>query len=253
MLVLAVALYTREKPLPSSQEAPIGVSVVFDHGGQQTTEAPPKATPGLPQTAQSPTAPPPPPPPPPQPEVNLGLPQNPLAEMPLPPPQPQRPPQPTRPRQPSPPHYAMMLNGMSYGSPSTAAPATPSHRSLNLDLPQSDAQAVMGPQLSVKGDIGADWMSALNDWVNQHKYYPEQAAAQGQQGSVQIEFTVDRQGNVTGLRMLSSSGSNFLDLAWLGMFKGVKLPPFPPGTTSDHITVDATMQYQLINPGQSQF
>jgi len=141
----------------------------------------------------------------------------------------------------------MMMSGMSYGSsPSNLAAAPSQHRALNLDMPQSDAQAVSGPQLTVKGDIGADWMSALNDWVNAHKYYPQAAAEQGQQGSVQIEFTVDRHGNVTGLHMLSSSGYNFLDLAWLGMFQGVQLPPFPPGTTSDHITVDATMQYELV-------
>ncbi len=251
ILALAIALYTREPRLQAPQEAPEGISMVFDRGGQQQSMAPPNATHGMPQPAATPTAPPPPPPPP-QPEVSLGLPQNPLAELPMPPPHPApHPAQQTapHPRPPLPQHYAMMLNGMSYGSPATLAPAKPSpHRNLNLDLPQTDAQAVMGPELSVKGDIGADWMSALNDWVNRHKYYPQAAAEQGQQGNVEIEFTVDRHGNVTGLHMLSSSGSNFLDLAWLGLFQGVKLPPFPPGTKSDHITVDATMQYELIGP-----
>ena len=170
------------------------------------------------------------------------MPQNVLSELPPPPPQPH----PPQPHPALPHHYAMMMNGMSYGSPSPLTPAPPAHRALNLDLPQSDMQATAGMQLEVKGEIGADWMSALNDWVNAHKYYPQAAAEQGQQGSVQIEFTVDRQGNVTGLHMLSSSGYNFLDLAWLGMFQGVQLPPFPPGTTSDHITVDATMQYELV-------
>jgi protein TonB len=137
---------------------------------------------------------------------------------------------------------------MSFGSPSTSPTAPAQRQALNLALPQTDAQAVAGPQLTVKGDIGADWMSELNDWVNAHKYYPAAAAAQNQQGSVQIEFTVNRQGKVTGLHMLSSSGYNFLDLAWLGMFQGVTLPPFPHGTKSDQITIDATMQYELVNP-----
>jgi periplasmic protein TonB len=250
ILALAILLYTREEPLPSPQEAPVGVSMVFEHGGQPQNEAPPKSVQGLPQQAQTPTAPPPPPPQP-QAQVNLGLPQNPLAVLPLPPPQPQAPPHPVQPLRPHmPPHYAMMLNGMSYGSPSPYAPAAPSHRAMNMDLPETDAQAVMGPELAVKGDIGADWMSALNDWVNRHKYYPQQAAEQGQQGTAEIEFTVDRHGNVTGLRLLNSSGYQFLDLAWLGLFQGVQLPPFPPGTSSDHITVDATMQYELVGPGQ---
>jgi periplasmic protein TonB len=245
-LVLALALYTRPPRLPPAQEAPASFSVVFDNGGAQQTMAPPAPNPGPPQPAQTPTAPPPPPPPPAQaqPEVNLDVPQNLLAQLPPPPPHPA--PQARPHPHPAPPHYAMMLNGMSYGSPSPVAPATPSHRALNMDLPQSDAQAVAGPQLTVKGDIGADWMSELTDWVNAHKYYPAQAAEQGQQGTSEIEFTVDRKGNVTGVHLLNSSGSNFLDLAWLGLFQGVTLPPFPAGTKSDHITVDATMQYTLV-------
>jgi periplasmic protein TonB len=241
-LVLGLALFLHEKPLPEEQEAQQGISMVFDNGGAPQNTAPPAPNQGPPQPAQSPATPPPPPPAPAPPEVNLNMPESVLSELPPPPPRPQ----PPQPHPALPHHYAMMMNGMSYGSSPSQTQAPPAHRALSLDLPQSDSQAVAGPQLTVKGDIGADWMSALNDWVNAHKYYPQAAAAQGQQGSVQIEFTVDRHGNVTGLHMLSSSGYNFLDLAWLGMFQGAQLPPFPTGTASDHITVDATMQYQLI-------
>lgn len=260
VLVLVVAMHLRGKPLPDDQEAASGISVVLDNGGDKQAEAPPSPNHGPPQMAQSPTAPPPPPPPPPQPqppEVNLNVPPNVLATLPPPPPHPQprprprpRPQQAARQSQALPGNGMMMMGGMSYGSsPSNMAAAPSPHKALNLDLPQSDAQAVAGPQLTVKGDIGADWMSELNDWVNAHKYYPQAAAEQGQQGAVTIEFTVDRQGNVTGLKMLTSSGYQFLDLAWLGMFQGVQLPAFPQGTKADHITVDATMNYELVPPG----
>ena len=247
VLVIALALYNRAKPLPEDQDQPPGISMVFDKGGTTQAMAPPAPNHGPPQPAQTPTQPPPPQPQP-QAEVNLNMPQNPLADIPLPPPPPHAQPHTTTHHQPAPPHYAMMLNGMSYGNASPTAPAPPAHQALNLSLPQTDAQAVMGPELTVKGDIGADWMSELSSWVNADKYYPAQAAEQGQQGTAEIEFTVDRQGNVSGLKLLSSSGSNFLDLAWQGLFQGVTLPPFPPGTKSDHITVDATMQYELESP-----
>jgi protein TonB len=248
-MVISAALLLRAKPLPEAQEAQQGVSVTLDNGGAPQNTAPPAPTQALPQPAQSPQAPPPPPPPPApaQPEVNLNIPDNLLATLPPPTPQPRAVPHP-RPRPAPQHHYVLMMNGMSYGNPSPYAPAPPAHKSLNLALPQSDAQAVAGQAITVKGNIGADWMSELNDWVNAHKYYPAQAAEQGQQGTAEIEFTVDRQGNVTGLRLLNSSGSNFLDLAWLGLFQGVTLPPFPAGTKDDHITIDATMQYQLVQP-----
>jgi protein TonB len=242
VLAIALALYTRERGLPQDQESPPGIAMVFDKGGAPQTTAPPAQLRGPPETAQIPP-PPPPPPPQPQTEVNLNMPLSPLAALPQPQPHPQPAP---RPRPAPPQHYAMMLDGMSYGNPSPVAPAPPAKQALNLELPQSDAQAVFAPELTIKGDAGADWDAALNRWVEAHKYYPQAAAEQGQQGSVEIEFVVDRQGNVTGLRMLNGSGSTFLDQAWLGLFQDAQLPAFPPGTKSDHITVDATMHYELI-------
>ena len=241
VLALAIALYTRERPLPQ-EEAPSGVSVTLDNGGAQQTMAPPAPLHGPAQPAQSPATPPPPPPSSTLPEVNLNMPLSAFSE--LPPPQPQ--PRPVTRPHPAPPHYVMMLSGMSYGNTSAATPAPPAKRALNLDLAESDAQAVLGPEMTVQGNIGADWDAALTQWVNEHKYYPEAAAEQNQQGSVEIAFTVDRHGNVTGLHLLNGSGSPFLDQAWLGLFQGAQLPPFPPGTKDDHTTVDAIMHYELV-------
>ncbi len=133
---------------------------------------------------------------------------------------------------------------MSYGNPDQPAP--PSHQALNLSLPQSDAQAVAAQDLTIKGNIGADWKAAFHKWVDEHKYYPDAAVAQGQQGNVQIQFIVDRNGHVTGLHLLGSSGSPFLDQAWLGLFEDAQLPSFPPGTASDNVTIDATMHFELV-------
>ncbi|WP_298283108.1 energy transducer TonB, partial [Acidocella sp.] len=147
------------------------------------------------------------------------------------------------------PRYTVM-QGMSFGQPSPLMPQPPQPHfphAMNFSPPESDAQAVAGPELTIKGNIGADWQAALDKWVNEHKYYPQAAAEQNQQGDVEIEFTVDRQGNITGLHLLSGSGSVFLDQAWLGLFRGAQLPPFPPGTKDGHITVDATMHYILEN------
>jgi protein TonB len=254
-LIALFLLLARHRPPTPEQATPPGVSVVFENGGAQQTAAPPAPRQGPSSAATTPAPPPPPPPPQPaeaQPEVNLNMPSAPFATLqsvpeapPLP--QPKRPAAHPRPR--TPPQHYLVMNNMSFGNGKPAPPAPPiphAHQALSLNLPQSDAQAVNAPEVTIKGNIGADWEAALTRWVNDHKYYPQAAVEQEQQGNVRIEFTVDRNGNVTGLRLLDSSGSPFLDQAWLGLFEQNQLPPFPPGTKSNHVTVDATMHFELI-------
>jgi protein TonB len=243
--IVLFILIARQKPPEEAAQSPPGVSVVFQNGGAPQTAAPPAPLRGPSTPAQAPQQPPPPPPQAAleQPEVNLNMPQMPFAEVPSAP----APPAPAAPRprpRPAPPQHYVVMNGMSYGNPSPPLPNA--QQAMNLSLPMSDAQAVNAPELTIKGEIGADWEAELDKWVNEHKYYPQAALEQDQQGNVQIEFTVDRAGNVTGLHMLGSSGSTFLDQAWLGLFGDNTLPPFPAGTKADHITVDATMHYELI-------
>ncbi len=102
------------------------------------------------------------------------------------------------------------------------------------------------PEISVQGEIGSDWMSGFNKWVNAHIYYPNAAIEQGQEGSSTIEFTVHRDGHVTDVHLLSSAGSPFLDQAWLGIFLQNNVPPFPPGTKADTLKITAALEYQLV-------
>jgi protein TonB len=225
------------------EQSPPGVSVVFDNGGAQQQTAPKPQIQGPPQLAQAP-APAAPPPPDSQPEVRLDMPQMPVTTQPAPAPSHPHPAQrETRRTTRQPPSHYTVMNDLSFGHP--APPIPFQHRALNLDLSQSDANAENGPELTIKGDVGADWNAALDQWVEDHKYYPDSAIEQGQQGDVRIHFTVDRAGNVTGLHMVSGSGSPFLDQAWLGLFEDAQLPPFPPGTKANTVTVDATMHFVL--------
>lgn len=135
------------------------------------------------------------------------------------------------------------MNNMSLGRGPTSLSPT-GQRGLDMSLPQSDAQAVMAPQVTIQGQYGADWGAAFNKWVYAHLYYPDAAAAQGQQGYVTVTFTAHRDGSVTGLHLVSGSGSNFLDLAWQGIFLQNQLPKFPPGG-SDTVQITATVHYEL--------
>jgi len=245
-LIIALFLITFRHNQQEAQQSPPGVSVVFDNGGTTQTTAPPTPLQAAPTMAQAPPPAAPPPPPQEQTEVNLDMPELPMAQAPAPAPSQQHQQQPRRQvtRTAQAPRYVIM-NNMSLGNP--APPTTFNHRAMNLDLTAADSQAVDGPQLTIKGDVGADWNAALDQWVEDHKYYPQAALEQNQQGAVRIRFHVDRAGNVTGVQMLNGSGSPFLDQAWSGLFQGAQLPPFPPGSKADNVEVDATMHYELLH------
>jgi len=249
VLALCIVLFVRERPPVQEEQSPPGVSVVFENGGSPEATAPPIVRQGPPQQAQAPAVPPPPPPPTPQAqaEVNLNMPENPLATLPsAPQPQP-TPPQPRPHPRPAPPQRYIVMNDMSYGNPSARAAPAPTHgRGMNLSLPENDTQALTGADFAVRGDAGSDWNAALTKWVSEHAYYPQAAIEQNQQGTAEVEFTVDRNGHVSGLRLLRSANSPFLDQAWELLFSENQLPPFPPDAKDDHVTVDYTVHYQLI-------
>lgn len=138
-----------------------------------------------------------------------------------------------------------MMNGMSFGNrPTTAL----DHRrtALNLAPAQSDLNN-QAPDITFKGKAGPDWESAFNKWVNDHDYYPTSAAQQGQQGSVTVSFTVLPDGKVTDLHLVKSSGAPLLDMAWYGLFNGVHVPKFPPGSKAKSEHVVATIHFILVH------
>jgi protein TonB len=256
--IIALALISFVPQMSIEPPSQNGVSVVFQNGRAQQTTAPPSQFRGPPTLAQSPPSSSPPPPPPAQvsplaPETNLEIPEDLFSEMPLPPPaaQAQQQVQNTRPVQH---HYVphrqyQVMSGMSLGnqsSPNAQPPLPNGFHGLNTQLSQSDLNAMEAPEFSVQGEIGADWMSGFNKWVNAHIYYPQAAAEQNQQGTSVIQFTVHRDGHVTGVHLLSSAGSTFLDQAWLGIFLQNTVPPFPPGTKSDSINITASLQYEIV-------
>ena len=261
LLLLLYVVHSRRLPEPQPQS---GIAVVFENSGLTHT-AKRNAAPKTPTHAPNavPNLPPPPPmaAPPPQPQpaprpapspapppaVHLNMkpftpPAMQAAIIPQAPPVPKSPPHPARP---APRHSYMVMNGMSFGTRPTTALA---HRSTALNLaPAAPDFNRHAPDIVFKGKAGPDWQSAFNKWVNTHDYYPEGAAAQGQQGSVTVSFTVLPDGRVIDLRMVRRSGAPLLDMAWYGLFNGAHVPKFPPGSKAKSEQVTATIHYILIH------
>jgi protein TonB len=83
----------------------------------------------------------------------------------------------------------------------------------------------------------ANYISLLLAHLNAYKHYPYGARLRHEQGTVRLEFVMDRAGNVLSYRIVGSSGFVDLDDEAREMIRNAQpLPPVPPnypGTTLD--------------------
>lgn len=284
LAVLLLLLFAPKPKPPPEQEGPPAVPMVFEGSrpppgppAPGVSPPPPAPTPVVPPTPNAVPAPPPPVSPPapaapaqpstpplPTPPAPVAPPKAELAPpprvemgpLPLPPPVPiPRMPAPqaeTRPR-PSPPQRAApalvpMMRNWSLGMP--PGESTPDRRSKGLDLtlgPKAGGGLKSESEPDYSGpNLGSDWMAALRAWVNARKYYPEAAVMNGDQGVSVVRVVMERDGTVRSVVLERPSGSVFLDQAWVGLFRGARLPALPSGVAENEVTFHFSMHYILL-------
>jgi protein TonB len=189
-----------------------------------------------------------------EPQVNLMPPEYAMEQPPPPVQQEEELPQPTR-RAPPRPHTSRSTNPFAglpiYGAISHAPQAVPrgvrGSRSMNLALGlnvQGGQLREAVPHVSSPGADG-DYLERLSDYVETHKFYPELAARNREAGVAVIKATIMRDGTVKDVRLIESSGSRTLDMAWMGMFRAKHLPPFPDDMREDQRDFTLSMDYEL--------
>ena len=175
---------------------------------------------------------------------------------PLPTPAPPRPPAP-RPRPAAPPPSQFSLNNpgafdLSSRAPGSGAAARPRANSRYLDLrlgqitngtPASSSASTFG-QVQVEG-AGPDYGNLVSAWAQRHAFYPQMAAAHGEDGDVVGTFSVDRDGHVHDLEIVQTSGSQALDMGFLALFRDKTVPRPPPGS-ADPVRFRFTGHYILV-------
>ena len=92
----------------------------------------------------------------------------------------------------------------------------------------------------------ADWKAELDEWVEEHKYYPAIAAENGEEGASTLRVTISPDGTVQDVHLIDSAGSRWLDSAWQSVFRGQKLPPLPEDMGGKDFTFEFTMNFILI-------
>jgi TonB family protein len=125
----------------------------------------------------------------------------------------------------------------------------PSQRGAGGDSSLMTGPAVLGPSIPgpriTGADLGRDWIGEYTAWVRAHMYYPEQAAANGEDGTAEVILQINRSGKVLSVELVTRSGSQWLDLSTTGIFRGARVPPFPDNVTGDTATIDQTIHYIL--------
>lgn len=73
-----------------------------------------------------------------------------------------------------------------------------------------------------------DYETSLLAWLERYKHYPSIARRNGYEGFIEIEFIIDKDGNVLSQNILKSSKFNILNKAAEKMIKRASpLPPIP--------------------------
>jgi len=92
---------------------------------------------------------------------------------------------------------------------------------------------------------GADFTAWINHFKNEvyRNWIVPQAALLGFRGHVDLELTVERDGSLSNLRMLKSSGTPALDRAAANSLLGSRLLPLPRDFGPPRVTMQVTFFY----------
>ena len=135
----------------------------------------------------------------------------------------------------------------SFGPPAEVpGAASPGKPLLSLSLPKRGPEDPTPFSMDTDAEVGPDWRNALSEWVSEHAYYPSQAAALGHEGTTRVLVTTMPNGRVVSVEMEKRSGSQWLDLALEGLFRGAKLPPLPKSAGDQPVPFHFTMHYIIM-------
>jgi len=95
--------------------------------------------------------------------------------------------------------------------------------------------------------VSTDWLNEVTAWWQRHAYYPPQAGLNNEDGDVTLHMRVDHDGRVSRLELVSKSGSEWLDLGALAIFRDAYLPPLPPDMREAQIPFHVTIHFIIVH------
>ncbi len=110
--------------------------------------------------------------------------------------------------------------------------------------PQTVRPVASHPPAQQAGEESHTWQDRLSAWLQAHRVYPDAARRAGEEGSPTIRFTIARDGSVTAVALIRTSGSELLDTAALALLDHAQVPPLP-SNFPDSVSVTISLRYSL--------
>ncbi len=115
-------------------------------------------------------------------------------------------------------------------------------RDAQLGIPTGTGQNIYGLNFDPQGADFTRWVNHFKNEVYRNWIMP-QPALLGFKGHVDFEFTIERDGTMTGLRLVRSSGTVALDRAAQNALSSSRLLPLPDDYGPPRITMSVTFFY----------
>jgi protein TonB len=94
--------------------------------------------------------------------------------------------------------------------------------------------------------VEPSWQTNLIKHLQQYKRYPSDAQSRGEEGVVQLSFSVDRSGHVLSRQVVRSSGYPELDAEVMAMIERAQpLPPFPAAMPQPKLDLTVPIRFSL--------
>jgi len=94
--------------------------------------------------------------------------------------------------------------------------------------------------------VEPSWQTSLIKHLQQYKRYPSDAQSRGEEGVVQLSFSVDRNGHVLTRQVARSSGYPELDAEVMAMIQRAEpLPPFPASMPQPKLDLTVPIRFSL--------
>jgi periplasmic protein TonB len=111
-----------------------------------------------------------------------------------------------------------------------------------------EVHEALGEESSESGveDLLSEYISEIRTHIEREKFYPRQARRLGHQGDLQLLLSINDEGEILEVSLLTSTTSRLLDRAGLEIFeKIVRFPPFPNDVSVSHIEVSIVLNYRM--------
>ena len=118
-----------------------------------------------------------------------------------------------------------------------------------LGIPTGTGQKMGGLYFDPQGADFSLWINTFKNEVYRNWIVPQPALLGSARGHVDFEFTVERNGSMSALRMLKSSGTNALDRAAQFALSGSRFLPLPDDYGPPRVTMQVSFFYNEAPQG----